>query len=163
MQIQPLCAVPELADQVHDLIRATWPDHYVTGTGNAAADIADRMRAHGLPFGLVAVDQGQVIGTAALTGPSFGSIAGEDVWIGGLAVTPKARGLGYASGLVQQLTDHAESEGFSAVHTTTAGARGIFLRQGWSELRALPDDGGRWCVLRKILSAPAEHGGEEKI
>ncbi len=163
MQIAPICAVPELMDQVTELIRAIWPDHYVTGPGDAAADIADRMRTHGLPFGLVAFDTGQVIGTAALTGPSFGSMAGEEVWIGGLAVTPKARGQGHASALVQQLTDHAQAEGFSAVHATTAGARGIFLRQGWSEQRVLSDDGRCWCVLRKILSVPVEYGADEKI
>ncbi len=163
MQITPLCAVPELADQVRDLIRDVWPEYYVTGPGDAQADIAARTRASGLPFGLVGVDQGQVIGTVALTGPSFGSIAGEDVWVGGLAVTPDARGRGHASALVRHMTDHARAAGIATLYTTTADARGVFLRQGWTELRKVHGDQGQWRVLHKALSACVVPIGDEKI
>ncbi len=163
MPIRPLHAVPELADQVRDLIRAVWPEHYINGRGDAQADIADRTRVTGLPFGMVLVEQGEVLGTIALTGPSFGSNDGEEAWVGGLAVTSAARGQGRASALLHQLTEHARTQKIPVLYTTTANARGIFLRQGWTELRRLPEDDGQWGVLRKQLSESVEQNEDEKI
>jgi GNAT superfamily N-acetyltransferase len=163
MPILPLHAVPELADQISDLIRGVWPEHYVKGPGDAQADIAARVRVAGVPFGLVLVEQGQVLGTIALTGPSFGGNDGEDIWVGGLAVASTARGQGYASALLRHLTELARMQKIPVLYTTTADARGIFLRQGWTELRQLPEDNGQWCVLRKLLSGSVDQSEDEKI
>lgn len=153
MRIVSLCDAPHLAGEAARMIKEGWPDHYgPAGPGDADADILDRARASGLPFGLMSIsDHGSLTGTAAVTGPSFGASGGEDIWLGGLYVRPPSRGKGIASALVAALENHARTQGFVTLYSTTSSAKGLLARMGWVVIRAFQDEETTWQVLQKDL------------
>jgi len=135
------------------MIANAWPDYYgPSGLGDPTADIADRCRAQGLPYGVIAQSEtGKVAGTAALTGASYGAIEGEGVWIVGLLVLATARDKGVASALVQTLQDYASTQGYVDLYCTTVEAAGLLRRLGWHDLRTFQDNETHWRVLHKTI------------
>ncbi len=138
--IRPLADAPEAIPALADLMRAVWPGWYGPGgQGDAEVDLRARSRGDGLPWGVVALAAGRVLGGAALVATSHGAEGGEGPWIAGLLVAPDARGRGVGSTLVGACEDQARREGVPGAFVTTVTARGLLLRRGWRVLRVLPD------------------------
>ena len=138
--IRPLAEAPEALPALAELMRAAWPDWYGSdGPGDAEADLRDRSRRSGLPFGIVAVSGGRVLGGAALAATSHGAEEGEGPWVVGLLVAPGAQRQGTGSLLVAACEAQARREGFPGVFATTAAAQGLLRRRGWEVLHRLPD------------------------
>lgn len=111
--------------------------------------VVSRARLRGLPFGVVALDAEQVIGTAALAAESFGS-DGAGPWLIGLAVAASYRRKGVGTALIAGVTKAARRQGFGEIFTTTQ-VTGLFVPQGWAPLRTVsdPDSEQSWSVLCK--------------
>ena len=135
------------------LMQSVWPDYYgPDGPGDAMADLRERSRTDGLPFGMVAtLADGAVAGTVALSPISFGANPSEKPWLTGLCVRSDRRGHGIASRLVEALENHA-AEQFDQLYTTTREASGLLRRLGWQDLRDVSEQGGSWQVLHKTLA-----------
>ena len=133
---------------VAGLMEATWPEHYgPNGPGFALADVAERHAGPELPWGVVAVADDRVVGTAALAELSFGARPGEGPWLVGLAVAPHMRKQGIGTALVKACRAEAARRGAAAVYATTCNATGLLHRSGWQDLRTV--DG--WQVLRTVI------------
>ncbi|MCX7301207.1 MAG: GNAT family N-acetyltransferase [Rhodobacterales bacterium] len=130
-------AIPALAE----IMQAEWPDYYgPDGPGDARADLGDRSRRAGLPFGLVMLsDRGIPVATATLAETSHGAEGGEGPWIVGLVTANEWRRRGIAAALVAAVETSARTARFSRLYCTTATARGLLLRLGWVALRDLAD------------------------
>lgn len=135
------------------MIATAWPEYYgASGLGDPDADISDRCRRHSLPYGVVAQSKaGKVVGTAALSGQSYGATDAESVWVVGLFVLAEARGKGVGSALIQALEDHASMQGYVDLHCTTVEAVGLLRRLGWHNIHRFQDDDACWRVLQKTL------------
>lgn len=136
--------LPGAAPAVIDLITATWRDHYgAGGVGDAAQTVRDRIATR---TGGVCRQEGQVVGTVALSDRSFGAHPHDDgLWLIGLCVKTMARNQGVGSALVRWAMDHADG---TPLFSTTQNAAGLLRRLGWSKLRDVADDSGTWSVFR---------------
>ncbi|MGZ9809248.1 GNAT family N-acetyltransferase [Pseudoroseicyclus sp. H15] len=134
------------------LLEDTWPDWYgPTGAGDAAADVAARSRACGLPYGIAAVDcAGRLVGLATLAEHSHGANPGEALWLNGLTVSPEAQRQGIGEAMIARLEAEARKRGATQLFCTTQAASGLLLRRGWRMQRDL-DDG--WAVYAVRLQA----------
>lgn len=128
---------PEAVPGVARIMREAWPEWYgPDGQGDARADLAERARAQGLPWAVVARIGGVPVGVAGLRDASHGAEPGEDCWLVGLATAPEWRGRGVASALVRAAVDAAEAP---FVYATTVTAEGLLVRMGWQRVRVLAD------------------------
>lgn len=153
MNIVPVYRRPDLIGATCVLMGDTWPHYYgPDGIGDANADLVLRNRATGLPYGIIAIsDQDDVCATAALQGPSYGSIDGETLWLGGLCVRADLRKRGIATAMVTALQIHARGQGHAYIHATTQSATGMLTRLGWVGLRRFHDNQGEWHVMRHAI------------
>lgn len=140
----PLRAAPEAREALAGLMRVAWPDWYGPGgPGRAEADLVDRSRDAGLPWGVAALEDGIPVGTAALAATSHGAEPDEGPWLVGLVVAPARRGLGLGSALVAACEAQARGEGIGGrqrrLLATTESARPLLARRGWREIRRLAD------------------------
>ncbi len=129
-----------------------WPDHYGPGgPGAAQADLKQRCRSSGLPYGLLACQDGAVVGLGALDAASCGSRPDEAAWLVGLCVAPGHQGQGIASEIVQAAMGQAALQGHDALFATTQSAVGLLRRAGWQDLRGWENADGAWRVLKAAL------------
>lgn len=143
IKVDNIADVAGCDDVLVDLLMTTWPAYYgAGGVGDAAQTIAQR-RQH--RSGGVASLYGQLVGTVALSETSFGARSGDEgFWLIGLCVTPAARQMGAGTALVRWAMAQADAPLF----TTTQYAAGLLRRLGWTDMREVTDDSGRWSVLK---------------
>lgn len=143
VEIVSLADGKDLIGPASELMIANWPHWYGPfGPGNALADLGARSQVSGLPWGVLAVLDGAVVGTAALANTSHGAQAGEDVWLVGLVVRKLLRKQGIGGRLVHAIEQAGQKQGFGTLHATTQSAAGLFLRRGWHSVRELSDGHG---------------------
>jgi len=76
-----------------------WGHHYPGGTVDGWLDhIRTRMNADRIPMTVIALDDGEPIGTAALTEHDMETHRELSPWLGGVYVVPSSRGRGVAPG-----------------------------------------------------------------
>jgi GNAT superfamily N-acetyltransferase len=140
-RIAALCDAPFPIPALAAIMRAAWPDYYGPGgPGDAGADLADRSRQTGLPFGMVVLTAGgEPVATGSLAEASHGAERGEGPWVVGLVTAEGWRRQGIAAALVAALEDRARVAGHARLYCTTATARGMLLRRGWVVLRERDD------------------------
>ena len=140
LTVRPLAEAPEALPALAALMQAEWPGWYGSGgPGEALADLRSRSRLDGLPQGVVALEDGQPVGGAALARTSHGAAAGEAPWVVSLLVAPGRQGRGIGFALVAACEERARALGAPDVFATTTSARGLLLRRGWTLLRDLAD------------------------
>jgi GNAT superfamily N-acetyltransferase len=122
------------AEQIDDLAaryRAEWAPYYGdAGPGDACEDLSSRCNRDRLPAGLVAIDGGQAVGTAALDRDESTGLAPAIV---GLLVVPGSRGQGIASALINAAERLAGELGYDEVFISTSILQGSLRRRGWQE------------------------------
>ena len=137
-------AIPALAAGY----RAEWGDWYgPQGPGVAEADLWERAGVGPMPFGVVALENGLAIGTAAATAASIASRAHLSPWLTGLWVAPEYRGHGVAGRLIDALVAEAARRGIGVLLAATENGRALFVRQGWRFIENANEDGHRLAVL----------------
>lgn len=126
---------------VAKILQQVWPDWYgPQGNGDALADVRARCGAD-LPLGWIAIQQGGIVGTVALTETSYGASEREGPWLAGLCTVPSARKQGIATALIATV----EAQHAGPIFTTTREAAPLFTRRGWQEMRSLEDG---WRVYK---------------
>lgn len=138
--------------QVIDLMIETWPDHYgPDDDGIAEEDFYGRVNPQALPIGFALLDGARAIGTAALSGHSYGQLGSEGPWLTGLAVHPDFRGRGGASLMVQHLMDKQTDH----LWATTQSATGLLERLDWKIIRQQTDEQGKtWNIMTHQSKTP---------
>jgi GNAT superfamily N-acetyltransferase len=111
-----------------------WGHHYPGGTVDAWLDhIRTRMNADRIPMTVVALDEGEPIGTAALTERDMETHRELSPWLGGVYVVPSARGRGVARALVRDVIDRAAARLFAGEaleQVSISGTRAWATRRG---------------------------------
>ncbi|WP_240232323.1 GNAT family N-acetyltransferase [Devosia lacusdianchii] len=114
------------------LFESEWPDWYNARGASARTDLSERMRRDGLPLGIVALQDGVVVGTCALTASSGGLVTERSPWVGGLVVMPQVRRRGVAKALLGRAKAEALRLGHRRLYALTADAVHLFEQQGWT-------------------------------
>jgi ribosomal-protein-alanine N-acetyltransferase len=120
-------------------------------------DAIDRHLAEDGPRGLVALEQGRVVGHL------LGAVAADEAELHTLAVHPTARRKGIGASLLRAAEAAWRDAGATAawleVRADNAPARALYLRAGWVETgvrRGYYADGCDGVVMRRDLSGPPE-------
>ena len=90
-----------------------------------------------LPLGLVAFEQGEVVGCIVLREKALDREPAHSPGLGGLHVGEQHRGRGIGSALVKAGMDAARALGYDTVYTGTGTAAGILERLGWEPMESL--------------------------
>jgi GNAT superfamily N-acetyltransferase len=90
-----------------------------------------------LPLGLVAFEQGEVVGCIVLREKALDREPAHSPGLGGLHVAERHRGRGIGSALVKAGMDAARALGYEVVYTGTGTAGGILERLGWEPMESL--------------------------
>ena len=99
--IAPLCRHRDQIETLAAGYLAQWPGWYgPLGPGDAGADLAARAQDHGLPFGLVAIVDGQAVGATAFAAGSIPSHRHLPPGLVGLWVAPAFRRQGVGAALI---------------------------------------------------------------
>jgi len=136
IDIAPLAAHPESLSKLATWFENAWPAWYGPGgQGSATEDLHARCRRAGLPYALVALCDGELCGTAALTPVSVPSHAHLGPWLSGLLVASEFRRRGIAERLIEGIEAAARQQGHATVYAATGGGpvspRTALCRRGW--------------------------------
>lgn len=153
IDIAPLAAHPENLSKLATWLEDAWPAWYGPGgSGIASDDLNARCRRNGLPYALVALCDGELCGTAALTPVSVPSHAHLCPWLSGLLVASEFRRRGIAERLIEGIEVVAGQHGYKQVYAATGNGhvtpRTALRKRGWSFLDSA---GSELTVYSKAL------------
>lgn len=133
LKISPLGDCPHLAPVVAQWHFGEWGHLYPGGTVDGWLDhIRTRMDVDRIPMTVVALnDDGQPVGTAALTEHDMETHRELSPWLGGVYVIPSARRRGVAGALVRYLMGRAADLEIRDLYLYTNGAEGLYQRLHW--------------------------------
>ena len=131
MNIELLADHADLINELAASYEAEWAPYYGDdGPGDAPADLTSRCNRDQVPIGLVALEEGRVLGTLALDHDAATGLAPSIV---GLLVLPEARGKGIARELLESAERLARELGYDELFISTFILHGMLRRQGWQE------------------------------
>ena len=138
--------------QIADWFRAEWPDWYGPGgPGDADADVRAAGRGQALPWGLLALLDGQPCGVAVLKPQSIPSHAHLSPWAAAGYVLPALRGRGIGAALLAALEEEAAALGYPHIYCATATAASLLERSGWTSIESVEREGKQVAVYQKPL------------
>lgn len=148
MEIIFLADCKEVIPQLVEWFRAEWPDEI---GGDAECGFHRCTNTSEIPVGLVAVDQGNPIGTVQLLSTSVTSHLHLKPWIAGLYVQPQWRHRGVATRLIDAALETAKAIGVSKVYVGITAARDFYERGGWKYVEEGDAHGERVIILSKSV------------
>jgi len=101
---------------------------------------------------VIALDDGEPIGTAALTEHDMEMHRELSPWLGGVYVVPAARGRGVARALIRDVIDRAAAFGAPVLCLYTNGAEGLYQKLGWRILSREPYMGRDVTIMVRDLA-----------
>ena len=129
MDIEFLAEHPESIPLLVDLYETEWAPYYgADGPGDALADLTARCNRDEIPAGIVAVENGEIVGTAALDTDVATGLTPSVV---GLLVRPSHRRRGVATALLQGAESLAGTLGLGHIFVSTADLGDLLVRMGW--------------------------------
>jgi GNAT superfamily N-acetyltransferase len=156
LRIRRLADHPEALPTLREWFESEWADYYgPTGPGDAEQDLIAYSSRERLPVGLVAFNDGQLCGIAALKPDSVSTHAHLSPWAGAGLVAPRFRGQGIGANLVSALEGVARDLGYSTIYCATSTAAGLLTRQGWQLLERVRYDGRDMSIYQKALRGPS--------
>ena len=133
MDIELLAEHSESIPKLVDWYMSEWKPYYgADGPGDARADLQSRCNRDEIPIGLVAVEHGEILGTAAVDVDAATGLVPSVV---GLLVTPSQRRRGIATALLKRAESLARKLGYSRLFVSTAILGDLLVRMGWHSQR----------------------------
>ena len=106
-----------------------------------------------IPFMVVAVDDGRLIGSAALALEDMRTRKDLSPWLASVFVKPQFRNNGIATTLVRHIETAAMRRGIEKLFLYTEHARGLYLKLGWSDIEQCEYQGVDVAVMCKRFAA----------
>lgn len=126
-------------ESVQTLALAIWP-HWRkevpedTTVEHRARKLQSHMQKAALPLALVALEQGEVLGTASLRVHDLEGREELSPWLGGVFVLPNHRDKGVASALCKAAKEQARAMGISSLYLFTSDQQNLYERLGWKTI-----------------------------
>jgi predicted N-acetyltransferase YhbS len=124
-------AAPLLAGWHHDEWQALLPGWTLE---QAVAELQGHTGRRQVPTTFIAVEAGQVIGSASLLAADLDGWEHLMPWVASVFVLPAYRGAGLGSRLVARAVAEARALGLPTVYLFTAGQEAFYARLGWAPL-----------------------------
>ena len=142
--------LPELAKLQFD----EWK-HFSPGTTleDRILKLQNMAQSNDVPFMVVAYDNDQLIGSAALVLEDMRTRKDLSPWLASVFVKPEFRKSGIATVLVSHIEDEATRLGIEKLFLYTEHARGLYLKLGWSDIEQCEYQGVNVAIMFKQFSA----------
>ena len=132
MNIELLANHQDVIPQLVNWFELEWEPYYGrNGPGEAQSDLASRCRTTSLPLGLIAIENGKILATAAIDKDVSTNLSPSIV---GLLVSPEFRHQGIATSLIKASEKWAIKLGFCNLYVSTVTLGNLFINLGWSQL-----------------------------
>lgn len=133
-----------------------WAPYYgPDGPGDAEKDLMDSCNHAKLPIALVAFEDGEVCGTAALKWESVMTHAQLSPWLAALLVGDSFRRQGIAERLIEAVEEMARRLGFACIYVGTGEGSGTpetsLRKRGWEYIDKGPYFVSEASIFKKIL------------
>ena len=133
MDIELLAKHSESIPKLVDWYMSEWEPYYgADGPGDAHADLRSRCNRDEIPIGLVAVEDGEILGTAAI---DVDAATGLIPSVVGLLVKPSQRRRGTATALIKRAESLARKIGYSRLFISTTILGKLLVRMDWHSQR----------------------------
>ena len=106
-------------------------------------------QSNDVPFMVVAVDNGQLVGSAALALEDMQTRKDLSPWLASVFVKPGHRKNGIATALVRHIEEQAAKRGIEKLYLYTEHARGLYLKLGWSDIEQCEYQGVNVAIMFK--------------
>jgi len=125
----------EVIPTLTEWYQSEWEPYYgKDGPGDARADLESRCNREEIPAGLVAIEDNQVLGTAALDLDVTTNLTPSVV---GLLVEPAYRRRGIATALLKATEEIARQLGLRRLYVSTTVLGDLLNRLGWEAMGAV--------------------------
>ena len=152
LKIEPLADHLEFLPSLKSLFETEWSSYYgLNGLGNAQDDLKEFANKKGLPYGIVAILDGKLCGTAVLKNESISTHPHLHPWVAAGIVSPAFRNQGIGSKLLAALENKAKSFGYSHIFCGTNTANNILERRSWKFLEWSIQNGEKVGIYQKKL------------
>jgi len=145
--------IPEIAD----LIFNQWSDLFLAdsiGKDQLLSILEVRANTERLPITLVAVLDGELLGTGSIKLEEPGTKIGLSPWLAGIYVKEPYRARGVGAQIVRTLEATARDLGVHTMYLSVGSAVGFYVQLGWSVMEERIDSFGvkEVTLMRKRLS-----------
>jgi GNAT superfamily N-acetyltransferase len=152
LKIEPLADHKKFLPPLQVLFEIEWPFYYGTnGPGNAQMDLKEYAKKKGLPYGVIAILDGKLCGTAVLKNKSIFTHPHLHPWAAAGIVVPAYRKQGIGSKLLAALENVAKEIGSSHIYCGTNTANNILLQRSWQFLEWAIQNGEKVGIYQKKL------------
>jgi predicted N-acetyltransferase YhbS len=135
MQIEYLADYPQHISELARLHFEEWSYLY---PGESLKGRTARLRSscgrNAIPSVVVALEDGELLGSAMLVAHDMDSRPQLTPWLAGIFVKPQCRGKGIGSALVKRIEAAARSLGASTLYLYTPHTESLYERLGWSAI-----------------------------
>lgn len=148
IKVDYLGNLPEFIDEVAKYWQAEWASNKSeAGFIKQRNSILKKLNADNPPFIILAHEDGNFVGTAALFTNDLESRPDLSPWLGGVFVLPKYRGKGIASSLINQVMTQAKKIGYQKIYLHTEHTAGLYEKLGWIKLCGCKNDQGEKSMI----------------
>jgi GNAT superfamily N-acetyltransferase len=152
LRIEHLADYPEAIPILKEWFESEWGSYYgPTGPGDAQRDLLADAHRGALPLGIVALDEHELCGVAALRAESIVTHAHLRPWAAAGLVKPCLRRRGIGTALIRALEETARSLGYSHIYCATSTAHHLLQRRGWQCREQVTYHGEEVCIYQKVL------------
>lgn len=159
IKIELLADRPEAVETIARWWYDEW-GHEAEGNSveNTCGEVRANMNRDRAPVGVVAVDDGQVLGVAVWKPHEMLELYPEkENWLGGVYVAPEARGLGVASQLCRKVIEVARVNGVDRLHLQTEKPNGdLYARLGWQPIEHVVYHGRQVLVMSRDMKPDSD-------
>ncbi len=143
---------PEFVPALSDLCGREWAHFYPDWNAETARREFESQPGDGtLPVTLVAVEDGELLGTVSLIFDDLPGFEHLNPWLANLIVLPAHRGKLVASFLIRAAEERLRTLGYSEGFLFTESARQLFEKLGWTVHGPAACGGSAVTVMRKTL------------
>lgn len=152
VKIEQLAMHPEALRPLRHWFETEWPEYYgAGGPGDAQNDLQAFANHDRLPIGVVAFQDGELCGVAALKANSIASHSHLSPWAAAGLVKSSERGKGIGAQLIDALEKQARNLGFPYIYCGTSTANSLLERCGWELMENIIHEGHQLGIYRKAL------------